>query len=143
MSSLTPTTIYFSNLRTFKLMSAATTVLRRCSLPREILERLRDMHKVERVETRQRMLKWPEFQTLTLREFANSPCLLNLLAGSSPLTISDVALHRFTATFAGQPVLVQTLVGAPQIQRVMFRLPDGNMDGSGYPSTGYTSLRQL
>lgn len=35
------------------------------------------------------------------------------------------------ATIADQQILVTTLVGAPQIQRVLFRLPDGNMDGSG------------
>ncbi|GAA5954834.1 hypothetical protein JCM3765_007787 [Sporobolomyces pararoseus] len=48
-----------------------------------------------------------------------------------------------TAILGGQPVLVQTLVGAPQIQRVMFRLPDGNMDGTGYGLSGYQSLRSL
>ncbi|KPV77033.1 uncharacterized protein RHOBADRAFT_12165, partial [Rhodotorula graminis WP1] len=50
---------------------------------------------------------------------------------------------EFTTSFGGQQVLVTTLVGAPQIQRVHFRLPDGNMDGSGFPSTGYQSLRNL
>lgn len=35
------------------------------------------------------------------------------------------------ASIANQQILVTTLVGAPQIQRVHFRLPDGNMDGSG------------
>lgn len=50
---------------------------------------------------------------------------------------------RFTAVFGGQPVLVRTLVSAPRIQKVYFRLPDGNVDGSGYSSTGYQSLRGL
>ena len=31
---------------------------------------------------------------------------------------------EFTATFGGQPVLVRTLVGAPQVQKIWFRLPD-------------------
>ncbi|GAA5841179.1 hypothetical protein JCM3766R1_001696 [Sporobolomyces carnicolor] len=48
-----------------------------------------------------------------------------------------------TAILGGQPVLVQTLVASPQIQRVIFRLPDGNMDGTGYGLTGYESLRSL
>ncbi|GAA5824582.1 hypothetical protein JCM11251_000484 [Rhodosporidiobolus azoricus] len=43
----------------------------------------------------------------------------------------------------GQPVTVRTLVGAPRVQRVYFRLPDGNMDGSGFSTTGYQSLRML
>ncbi|KAK4052066.1 hypothetical protein OIV83_002360 [Microbotryomycetes sp. JL201] len=50
---------------------------------------------------------------------------------------------EFKATFAGNAVLVRTLKGAPQIQKVYFRLPDGNMDGSGYAVTGYQSLRSL
>lgn len=51
--------------------------------------------------------------------------------------------YRVTAILGGQPVTVQTLVGAPQLQRVLFRLPDGNMDGTGYGLTGYESLRSL
>ncbi|GAA5884256.1 hypothetical protein JCM6882_002197 [Rhodosporidiobolus microsporus] len=50
---------------------------------------------------------------------------------------------EFYATFGGQPVLVRTLVAAPQVQRVFFRLPDGQMDGSGVAVTGYQSLRKL
>ncbi|KAM0787997.1 hypothetical protein ACM66B_006198 [Microbotryomycetes sp. NB124-2] len=50
---------------------------------------------------------------------------------------------EFKATFAGNAVLVRTLKAAPQIQKVYFRLPDGNMDGSGYAVTGYQSLRSL
>ncbi|GAA5837713.1 hypothetical protein JCM11251_002303 [Rhodosporidiobolus azoricus] len=47
------------------------------------------------------------------------------------------------ATFGGQPVLVETLLSAPQVQRVFFRLPDGQMDGSGISATGFQSLRKL
>ncbi|GAA6008786.1 hypothetical protein JCM10207_001724 [Rhodosporidiobolus poonsookiae] len=49
----------------------------------------------------------------------------------------------FYGTFGGQPVLVETLTAQPQVQRVLFRLPDGNMDGSGFAQTGYKSLRSL
>lgn len=34
---------------------------------------------------------------------------------------------EFSAVFGGQPILVRTLVGKPGIQKVFFRLPDGNM----------------
>jgi LmbE family N-acetylglucosaminyl deacetylase len=50
---------------------------------------------------------------------------------------------EFSAIFGGQPAIVRTLVGAPGIQKVFFRLPDGNMDGSGFSTTGYMSLRML
>ncbi|KAK4050566.1 hypothetical protein OIO90_005033 [Microbotryomycetes sp. JL221] len=50
---------------------------------------------------------------------------------------------EFSATFGGQPVLIRTLVGAPQVQKVWFRLPDGNMDGSGFSTSSYQSLRAL
>ncbi|KAI5481074.1 Carbohydrate-Binding Module Family 1 protein, cellulose binding protein [Pseudohyphozyma bogoriensis] len=50
---------------------------------------------------------------------------------------------EINATFGGQPVLVRTLVGAPQNQKVWFRLPDGGMNGNGYSVTGYESLREL
>ncbi|GAA5874766.1 hypothetical protein JCM1840_000427 [Sporobolomyces johnsonii] len=49
----------------------------------------------------------------------------------------------FNATFGGQPVLIRTLTAAPQIQKVWVRLPDGDVDGSGYAVTGYESLREL
>lgn len=38
--------------------------------------------------------------------------------------VADV-YTEFNATFGGQTVLVRTLVGAPQNQKVWFRLPDG------------------
>ncbi|ORY58336.1 hypothetical protein BCR35DRAFT_271227, partial [Leucosporidium creatinivorum] len=55
----------------------------------------------------------------------------------------DDVYAEFNATFGGQPVLVRTLVGAPQIQKVWVRLGDGGVDGSGYAVTGYMSLRDL
>ncbi|BGP13217.1 hypothetical protein JCM10213_005013 [Rhodosporidiobolus nylandii] len=53
------------------------------------------------------------------------------------------AYTEFSAVFGGQPITVRTLTGAPNVQKVYFRLPDGNMDGSGFPTTGYQSLRML
>lgn len=50
---------------------------------------------------------------------------------------------EYNATFAGQPVLIRTLAGRPNIQRVWFRLPDGGLDGSGFGSSGGQSLLKL
>ena len=47
------------------------------------------------------------------------------------------------ATFAGQTVLVRTLAGNKNIQKVYFRLPDGGMYGDGYDVTGSQSLLKL
>lgn len=55
----------------------------------------------------------------------------------------DDSHTEFYATFGGQPVLIRTLVAAPQVQKVYFRLPDGNMDGSGFSATGFQSIRSL
>jgi hypothetical protein len=56
--------------------------------------------------------------------------------------VSDV-YTEFNASFGGQPLLIRTLVGAPQIQKAFVRLPDGAVDGNGYAVTGYSSLRDL
>ncbi|SCV72561.1 BQ2448_4098 [Microbotryum intermedium] len=64
-------------------------------------------------------------------------------AANSYMANVDDTWTEFVATFGGQPVLVRTLVGAPQVQRVWFRLPDGNVDGTGYAPNGYQSLRGL
>ncbi|GAA5826186.1 hypothetical protein JCM11251_007199 [Rhodosporidiobolus azoricus] len=48
-----------------------------------------------------------------------------------------------TATLGGQPITVRSLKSDPRVQKVYFRLPDGNMDGSGFGITGYQSLRML
>lgn len=48
----------------------------------------------------------------------------NEAATSWMMGVPDV-YTEFNATFGGQPVLVRTLVGAPQVQKVWFRLPDG------------------
>ncbi len=48
------------------------------------------------------------------------------------------------AGVSGHPMILQTLTAMPNISMVFMRLPDGNwQDGSGYPNTGYESLRKL
>nr|WP_246406479.1 discoidin domain-containing protein [Modestobacter versicolor] len=46
-------------------------------------------------------------------------------------------------TFAGKAVTVMTLTARPTVQLVYLRLPDGNIDGSGFASAGYGSLEKL
>ncbi|GAA5852849.1 hypothetical protein JCM8547_004705 [Rhodosporidiobolus lusitaniae] len=70
------------------------------------------------------------------REFGNEAAYANMADVDNTYT-------EVTATFGGQPVTVRTLKAAPRIQRVYFRFPDGNMDGSGFAITGYSSLRML
>ena len=43
----------------------------------------------------------------------------------------------------GHPIPLYTLSGKPNISLVCMRLPDGNLNGSGFPSTGNESLQQL
>ncbi|KAM0752192.1 hypothetical protein T439DRAFT_312308 [Meredithblackwellia eburnea MCA 4105] len=50
---------------------------------------------------------------------------------------------EFSSILGGQPVLVRTLTAIPSMQKVWFRLPDGDVDGSGYASTNYQTLREL
>ncbi|GEM11351.1 hypothetical protein Rt10032_c14g5368 [Rhodotorula toruloides] len=50
---------------------------------------------------------------------------------------------EFMAVFGGQSVLIRTLEATPNVQKVFFRLPDGNLAGQGYAVTGYESLRSL
>ena len=47
------------------------------------------------------------------------------------------------AGVAGHPIPVMTLSADPKITLVFMRLPDGNIDGSGFASTGFTSLQKL
>ena len=47
------------------------------------------------------------------------------------------------AGVSGHPIPVMTLSADPQITLVFMRLPDGNIDGSGFASTGFTSLQKL
>jgi len=48
-----------------------------------------------------------------------------------------------TRTFAGKPVTVATLRDAPTISLAFLRLPDGNVDGSGFSVHDYVSLQKL
>ena len=47
------------------------------------------------------------------------------------------------AGVSGHPIPLFTLVGQPSISLVFMRLPDGNLDGSGFPSNNYQSLQDL
>jgi LmbE family N-acetylglucosaminyl deacetylase len=47
------------------------------------------------------------------------------------------------AGIAGHPIRVLTLTAKPNISLAFLRLPDGNLDGSGFASTGYQSLQKL
>ncbi|SCV68200.1 BQ2448_321 [Microbotryum intermedium] len=97
-------------------------------------------------------------------DLASNPCLTSIyLTSGDSGSGSDYAQSReggseaayaqmmgvsnnyteFVATFGGQPVLVRTLIGSPGVQKLWFRLPDGNIDGSGYSVTGSESLRDL
>jgi hypothetical protein len=53
---------------------------------------------------------------------------------------------EWTETDAGIPgrgVTLQSLDERPGVQLVFLRLPDGNIDGTGYPATGEVSLQRL
>ena len=50
---------------------------------------------------------------------------------------------EYNATLGGQLALVRTLAGQPNVQRVWLRLPDGNMDGTGFSRNGGQSLLKL
>ena len=47
------------------------------------------------------------------------------------------------AGIAGHPMPLMTLAANPRISLVFMQLPDGNLDGSGFPSDGYQSLQKL
>ena len=47
------------------------------------------------------------------------------------------------AGVAGHPIPEMTLSADPNLTLLFLRLPDGNIDGSGFGSTGFTSLQKL
>lgn len=59
--------------------------------------------------------------------------------------VVPLTLHpgESTATYAGQAVTIRTLRARPGIQNIYFRLPDGNVDGSGFSWDGYPSLLNM
>ena len=60
-----------------------------------------------------------------------------LMAGTAnSWTLSDAGVP-------GHPIPLLTLTGSPNISLAYMRLPDGNLNGSGFPSTGNESLQQL
>ncbi|GAA6015570.1 hypothetical protein JCM10207_008130 [Rhodosporidiobolus poonsookiae] len=70
------------------------------------------------------------------RESGNQAAYANMAGVANTYT-------EVSAMFGGQTITVRTLKKKPQVQKVFFRLPDGNMDGSGFSTTGYQSLRML
>ncbi len=48
-----------------------------------------------------------------------------------------------TTTAAGHQIVTYTLQGAPNVKHLFLRLPDGNFDGSGFPSNNNESLLKL
>ncbi|MCZ2829873.1 PIG-L family deacetylase [Modestobacter sp. VKM Ac-2986] len=50
---------------------------------------------------------------------------------------------RARVTVAGRVLTEATLTGVPSVRLFFLRLPDGGMDGSGWPRSARTSLRQL
>jgi len=48
-----------------------------------------------------------------------------------------------TLVLNGYSMQLHTLSGDPQISLVFLRLPDGGLQGQGFPSTGYVSLQKL
>ena len=65
--------------------------------------------------------------------------------GAAYATMAGVAntWTSSTVTVAGKGVTTRTLSAAPRIQQFFLRLPDGNIDGSGFPRTGRASLQKL
>ena len=68
----------------------------------------------------------------------NGPKAAYALMAASPNTWTES-----DAGVPGHPMPMFTLSGHPNITLVHMRLPDGNLNGSGFPSTGNESLQQL
>ncbi|ORY61153.1 hypothetical protein BCR35DRAFT_196404 [Leucosporidium creatinivorum] len=64
-------------------------------------------------------------------------------AATAQMAGVDDSYSEFSAIFGGQPTVVRTLVGAPQVQKLYFRLPDGAVDGTGFAVNNYQTLRAL
>jgi hypothetical protein len=47
------------------------------------------------------------------------------------------------AGISGHPIPIYTLAAFPAVSIVFMHLPDGNLDGSGFPSDGFQSLQKL
>ena len=65
-----------------------------------------------------------------------------LMAGQSD-SWSTTVLQETDAASTVHPITMRTLYGDPNISLIFRRLPDGNGDGSGFPSTGHESLQKL
>jgi LmbE family N-acetylglucosaminyl deacetylase len=63
-------------------------------------------------------------------------------AYSEVVGVSD-SWTQSDAGVTGHPIPVFTLSGQSNVSLAFMRLPDGNIDGSGFPSTGHQSLEDL
>ena len=70
------------------------------------------------------------------RELGTQAAYAQMLGAANAWTQSDAGV-------TGHPIPVFTLNGNPNVSLVYMRLPDGNVDGSGFSSTGHKSLQKL
>ncbi len=64
-------------------------------------------------------------------------------AAYSQMAAAANTWQQSDAGVAGHPIPVMTLSADPNISLVFMRLPDGNLDGSGFASQGFESLQKL
>lgn len=74
---------------------------------------------------------------LLSREAGSEAAYSVMLGGSMPWAYQKVRLA------SGADVTVANPVGNQDVTLVFLRLPDGNLDGSGFPDTGYQSIAKL
>jgi LmbE family N-acetylglucosaminyl deacetylase len=72
----------------------------------------------------------------TVRENGSRAAYAQMAGVANMWTQSDAGI-------AGHPIAVFTLNGSPNVSLAFMRLPDGNVDGSGFPAQGNESLQKL
>jgi LmbE family N-acetylglucosaminyl deacetylase len=70
------------------------------------------------------------------RELGLEAALANMAGVANVWTDSDAGI-------AGHPMVLATLNAAPSVSVVFMRLPDGNLNGDGFVTTGFSSLQKL
>jgi len=70
------------------------------------------------------------------REIGVQAAYASMAGVANSWTISDAGV-------AGHPITLMTLNGSPGISLMFLRLPDGNIDGSGFSGTGFESLQKM
>jgi LmbE family N-acetylglucosaminyl deacetylase len=66
-----------------------------------------------------------------------------MMAGVASLAGVADSWTSSTLTVNGIPLLCQQLTALPSVSMVFIRLPDGNVDGSGFPASSHQSLQSL